>query len=135
MLVQIDSYQATIIIYLFLPLKYYLFQILKNGSNKFCDRDTTEVSDDAEDKEEIRRLQMEIKRQRIEKKIRKERQRLELQSDGLTDTAGTTDQSASPGYSDTDCDHGNTDHILDSNDEDFLEAETVTIKFTDTLTE
>ena len=50
---------------------------------------------------------------------------MELQSDGLTDTAGTTDQSASLGYSDTDC------------DEDFLEAEaeTVIIKFRDTLTE
>ena len=68
---------------------------------------------------------MEIKRQRNEKKMRKERQRLELQSDGLTDTAGSRDQSASLGYSDTDC------------DEDFLEAEaeTVIIKFRDTLTE
>ena len=67
-------------IYLLLPFKYYLFQILKNGSNKFCDRDSTEVSDDAEDEndEEIRRLQMEIKRQRNEKKMRKERLRLEL---------------------------------------------------------
>ena len=86
-------------IYLLLPFKYYLFQILKNGTNKFCDRYSTEVSDDAEDEndEEIRRLQMEIKRQRNEKKMRKERQRLELQSDGLTDTAGSRDQSASPG--------------------------------------
>ena len=40
---------------------------------------------------------MEIKRQRNEKKMRKERQRLELQSDSLTDTAGSRDQSASLG--------------------------------------
>ena len=104
-----------------------------------CDKDTTEVSDDGdeEDDEEIKRLQMEIKRRRNEKKLRKEkqRQRFQLQSDGVTDTAGTTDQSASPGYSDNDCNHDNTDDILDSNDEDFMEAETKSTKSTDTLTQ
>ena len=54
---------------------------------------------------------MEIKRRRNEKKMRKERQRLELQSDGLTDTAGSRDQSVSLGYSDTDCDYGNTELV------------------------
>ena len=54
---------------------------------------------------------MEIKRRRNEKKMRKERQRLELQSDGLTDTAGIIYQSVSLGYSDTDCDYGNTDRV------------------------
>ena len=54
---------------------------------------------------------MEIKRRRNEKKMRKERQRLELQSDGLTDTAGIIDQSVSLGYSNTDCDYGNTDRV------------------------
>ena len=48
---------------------------------------------------------MEIKRRRNEKKMRKERHRLEHQSDVLTDTAGIIDQSVSLGYSDTDCDY------------------------------
>ena len=42
---------------------------------------------------------------------------------------GTTDQSASPGYTDNEAD---TDHVLDSNDEDFMAAET---RSTDTLTD
>ena len=63
-------------------------------------------------------------------KNERQRQRLDHQSDGLTDPGGTTDQSASPGYSDPDI---TEDNILDSEDEDFIEAETVTIRSTDTL--
>ena len=55
-----------------------------------------------------------------------------LLSDGQTDdTTGTTDQSASPGYSDTEG-PDLTDRLLDSNDEDFMDSETR--RSTDTLT-
>ena len=55
-----------------------------------------------------------------------------LLSDGQTDdTAATTDQSASPGYSDTEGPEL-TDRLLDSNDEDFMDSELR--RSTDTLT-
>ena len=69
------------------------------------------VENDDEDDEEIRRLQNEIRRRRNEK--RKRKQNLTPStclSDGQTDTV-TTDQSASPGYSDID--HDNTDQVSD----------------------
>ena len=82
-----------------------------------------------DDDEEIRRLQSEIRRRRHEKKRRREMLETGGVSDGVTESV-TTDQSASPGYSDID--HDNTDQVLDSDDEDFMLAET---RSTDTLTE
>ena len=95
----------------------YLQDILNTG-------DDTEQELD-EDDEEIKRLQREIKKRRHDKKRKRHLMSLAPgHSDGQSDTAGTTDQSASPGYSDVDT--AATDTALDSNDEDFTAAETLT---------
>lgn len=79
-----------------------------------------------EDDEEIRRLQSEIRRRRGERRLRLAQRERRL-SDGGTDSltqGGTTDQSASPGYSDTELRSELSDAMLDSGDEDFAAAET-----------
>ena len=83
-----------------------------------------------EDDEEIRRLQSEIRRRRGERRLRLAQRERRL-SDGGTDII-TTDQSASPGYSDTEVRSEMTDSLLDSGDEDFAAAET---RSTDTVIE
>ena len=97
--------------------------------------ENTEAVED-EDDEEIRRLQGEIRRRRSERRLRMARRR--QLSDGGTDTmtqGGTTDQSASPGYSDCEARSELTDAILDSGDEDFAAAETRSTDTADSLTE
>ena len=57
-----------------------------------------------------------------------------LLSDGQTDdTTATTDQSASPGYSDCEGTGTTTDRILDSSDEDFLHSEVRSGQSSDSL--
>ena len=89
---------------------------------------------DEESDEEIQELKLKLSKRRSELEAQKTagEGRPGLLSDGQTDdTTATTDQSASPGYSDTE---GNetTDRILDSNDEDFIDSE---IRSTHTLTD
>ena len=91
-----------------------IFQMNFERSLDNIDEQEDPVEEDDEDDEEIRRLQNEIRRRRNEK--RKRRQFLTPSSglsDGQTDTV-TTDQSASPGYSDID--HDNTDQVSEDND-------------------
>ena len=88
---------------------------------------------DEESDEEIQDLKLKLSKRRSELEAQKTaRRRQALLSDGQTDdTTATTDQSASPGYSD--CERNETtDRILDSNDEDFIDSE---IRSTDTLTD
>jgi len=78
-----------------------------------------------ENDEEIRELKMKLKKRRHELKEKGKdlKTKETILSDGQTDTT-TTDQSASPGYSDTEGENNNeTDRFLDSNDEDFVEFE------------
>ena len=87
-----------------------------------------------ESDEEIKDLKMKLSQRRSELDARKKAavESAGLLSDGQTDdTTATTDQSASPGYSDTEG-PDLTDRNLDSNDEDFMESEMR--RSTDTLT-
>ena len=87
-----------------------------------------------ESDEEIKDLKMKLSQRRSELDARKKAavESVGLLSDGQTDdTTATTDQSASPGYSDTEG-PDLTDRNLDSNDEDFMESEMR--RSTDTLT-
>ena len=72
------------------------------------DDNEVDFEEEDEDDEEIKRLQSEIRRRRNEKRRRKQFLTPTCLSDGQTDTL-TTDQSASPGYSDID--HDNTDQV------------------------
>lgn len=76
-----------------------------------------------ESDDEIRELKLKLKKRRNELKENKNKSFLAptILSDGQTDTT-TTDQSASPGYSDTEAETEN-DKLLDSNDEDFVDFE------------
>jgi len=75
-----------------------------------------------ESDEEIRELKLKLKKRRSELREKERRAAIAptILSDGQTDTT-TTDQSASPGYSDTEAEE--TDKLLDSNDEDFVDYE------------
>eukprot|EP00092_Neocalanus_flemingeri_P031736 GFUD01034474.1.p1 GENE.GFUD01034474.1~~GFUD01034474.1.p1 ORF type:complete len:784 (-),score=183.43 GFUD01034474.1:2335-4686(-) len=80
-----------------------------------------------ESDDEIRELKFKLKKRRSELKEKEKKSfpSTAILSDGQTDTT-TTDQSASPGYSDTEAETEN-DKLLDSNDEDFVDFEKQTI--------
>jgi len=116
--------------FVFAETVIYTFEEMNSDKSlqNIFENDESNVDDDDDDDEDIKKLQLEIKRKRKERKLRKQMVNSIL-SDGQSDTTGTTDQSASPGYTDNEAD---TDHVLDSNDEDFMAAET---RSTDTLTD
>jgi len=87
-----------------------------------CLQKIEETKDDEESDDEIQELKKKLSRRRSELETARRSQQ-GLLSDGQTDdTTATTDQSASPGYSDCE---GNetTDLLLDSSDEDFIQSE------------
>jgi len=78
--------------------------------------------------DEIRELKLKLKKRRneLKEKEKKTFSTSAILSDGQTDTT-TTDQSASPGYSDNEAETEN-DKLLDSNDEDFVDFEKQTMR-------